>query len=184
MKIKPTLLNGVLIIEPDVYKDGRGFFLETYQQKRYADGGVPGPFVQDNQSRSARGILRGLHAQLQHPQGKLIRVLAGEIFDVVVDIRKGSPTYKEWLSVNLSADNFLQCYVPPGYAHGFCVLSEAADVVYKVTDFYNPSDEVGLIWNDPELAIAWPLTDPILSAKDKSALTLREFEAKYPQYGR
>src|SRR5882762_7674983 len=123
MKFLPTSLPGVLIIDPDVYRDDRGFFFESYHQKKYAEGGLPERFVQDNQSRSKRGILRGLHAQRSRPPGKLVRVIVGEVFDVVVDIRKGSPTFKRWVGVNLSADNFRQCYVPPGFAHGFCVLS-------------------------------------------------------------
>src|SRR5687767_3210717 len=141
MKITPTSLPGVLIIDPDVYRDERGFFLESYHLQKYTDAGIPTRFVQDNHSRSQKGILRGLHAQLTHPQGKLVRVVFGEVYDVIVDIRKGSPTYKKWFGVNLSADNFRQCWVPPGFTHGFCVTSDIAEMEYKVTDFYNPSDE-------------------------------------------
>lgn len=174
MTVKPTSLPGVLLIEPDVHRDERGFFLESFHQQRYEDAGIPGPFVQDNHSRSKRGILRGLHAQLTQPQGKLIRVVSGEIFDVVVDIRKNSPTFKKWFGVSLSGNNFRQCYVPPGFAHGFCVLSEEADVEYKVTDFYNAQDELHILWNDPDLAIDWPIKDPILSPKDRDGVRLKD----------
>jgi dTDP-4-dehydrorhamnose 3,5-epimerase len=180
MKVVPTPLSGVLVVEPDVYRDARGFFLENYHQKKYAAAGLPERFVQDNHSKSSRGILRGLHAQLSKPQGKLVRVIAGEIFDVVVDIRKGSPTYKGWFGVTLSAENFKQCYVPPGFAHGFCVTSDSAEVEYKVTDFYDPGDELHLIWNDPDLAISWPINDPILSPKDSAGLRLKDLENRLP----
>lgn len=182
MKFIPTALDGVLVIEPDLFRDPRGFFLETYQQRKYREGGVPGPFVQDNHSRSERGTIRGLHAQRMHPQSKLIRVLHGRIFDVVVDIRKGSPAFGRWIKIELTADNFLQCYVPPGFAHGFCVLSEFAEVEYKCTDYYNPSDELRIIWNDPSVGVQWPTAQPVLSDKDRDARPLRELMEFLPQY--
>lgn len=182
MKFIRTELDGVLIIEPDVFRDGRGFFLEAYHQRKYRDGGIAQPFVQDNHSRSARGTIRGLHFQRIHPQGKLIRVLAGEIFDVVVDIRRGSPTFRLWMGTELSAANFLQCYVPSGFAHGFCVLSEFAEVEYKCTDFYDPSDELRIIWNDPVIGVRWPVAQPVLSDKDRDAPYLDELMDPLPQY--
>jgi dTDP-4-dehydrorhamnose 3,5-epimerase len=182
MKFIETKLPGVIVIEPDVHRDPRGFFLETYHQKKYADGGVPGPFVQDNHSKSTRGILRGLHAQRLKPQGKLIRVLQGEVFDVAVDIRRGSPTFGQWVGVMLSADKFNQIYVPPNYAHGFCVVSDIAEVEYKCTDLYAPADELKLLWNDPQIGIDWPIKDPILSDKDRNAQTLKDLMDLLPQY--
>lgn len=182
MKFVTTPLPGVLVIEPQVFRDDRGFFLESYQQKKFSDGGLPAVFVQDNHTRSKKGILRGLHAQLSKPQGKLVRALSGEIWDVAVDIRKGSPTYKKWFGVTLSGDNFKQIYVPPGYAHGFCVMSDTADVQYKVTDFYDPADELHLIWNDPDIAIPWPIKDPQISPKDKAGIRLKELESRLPLY--
>ncbi len=182
MKFIPTELDGVLVIEPDLFRDPRGFFLEAYHQRKYREGGIAEPFVQDNHSRSERGTIRGLHAQRLHPQGKLIRVLQGEIFDVVVDIRKGSPTFARWIKVELTAGNFLQCYVPPGFAHGFCVRSEFAEVEYKCTDFYDPSDEMRIIWNDPSIGVQWPTAEPLLSDKDRDARTLDELMQFLPQY--
>ena len=167
MKLIPTNLPGVLIIEPRVFRDERGFFLETYHAQRYREAGLDAAFVQDNHSRSTRGTLRGLHWQAERPQGKLVRVLVGEIYDVAVDIRPDSPTFGKWVGFTLSADNFRQAWIPPGFAHGFCVTSEVAEVEYKCTDFYDPPSERGLIWNDPEVAIAWPIQDPILSERDK-----------------
>jgi dTDP-4-dehydrorhamnose 3,5-epimerase len=181
MKFMGTDLDGVVVIEPDVFKDPRGFFLETYHQRKYREGCV-GPFVQDNHSRSTRGTIRGLHAQRVHPQGKLIRVLQGAIFDVVVDIRVGSPAFRRWMKIELSSDNFLQCYVPPGFAHGFCVLSEAAEVEYKCTDFYDPSDELRIMWNDPAIGVRWPVAQPLLSAKDSDAHTLDDLMQLLPHY--
>jgi dTDP-4-dehydrorhamnose 3,5-epimerase len=172
MKFIPTDLPGVLVIEPDVYRDERGFFLETYHADKYAAGGVPASFRQDNHSRSVAHTVRGLHAQRRRPQGKLVRAIHGEIFDVVVDIRRGSPTYRRWVGVTLSADNFRQCYIPPGFAHGFCVTSEWAEFEYKCTDFYDPTDEIRLLWNDPQIGITWPVHDPIVSDKDRAAQTL------------
>ena len=182
MKFIKTTLEGVIVIEPDVFRDERGFFFESYHQKKYQEGGLPERFVQDNHSSSRKNILRGLHAQLSRPQGKLVRVLSGEVFDVVVDIRRGSPTYKRWHGVTLSANNFRQMYVPPGYAHGFCVLSEQAEMEYKVTDFYEAADELHLLWNDPDLDIDWPITTPILSAKDRAGVRLKDIEAQLPTY--
>jgi dTDP-4-dehydrorhamnose 3,5-epimerase len=172
VNVIPTRLPEVLVIEPTVHRDARGFFVETYHARRYADHGLDATFVQDNHSRSVRGTLRGLHWQVERPQGKLVRALAGEIFDVAVDIRPGSPTFGQWVGVTLSADDFRQIYVPPGFAHGFCVTSEIAEVEYKCTDFYEPAAERGLIWNDPEVGIAWPISDPILSPRDRAHPTL------------
>lgn len=169
MKVSETSLPGVLLIEPRVFGDARGFFKETYHTRRYADHGVPGTglsFVQDNYSRSARGVLRGLHFQRRHPQGKLVQVVRGVVFDVVVDIRPSSTTCGQWYGIELSADNHRQLWVPPGMAHGFCVLSDLADFQYKCTDFYRPDDEGGIAWNDPAIAIDWPIAEPILSDKD------------------
>ncbi|WP_447974598.1 dTDP-4-dehydrorhamnose 3,5-epimerase [Nitrospira sp. Kam-Ns4a] len=166
MKFIETALKGVILVEPDVHEDPRGFFMETYHAKKYAEGGIPGPFVQDNYSLSVRGTLRGLHYQLVNPQGKLVCVFEGAVFDVAVDIRQGSPTFGRWIGVELSATNKRQLYVPVGFAHGFCVLSDTAGMVYKCTDFYNPQGERGIIWNDPDIGIAWPITAPLLSAKD------------------
>jgi dTDP-4-dehydrorhamnose 3,5-epimerase len=182
MKFLPSGLPGVLVIEPDVYRDDRGFFLETYHASRYQAAGVPGSFVQDNHSRSVRGTLRGMHAQLARPQAKLIRVLAGEIYDVAVDIRRDSPTFGRWVGVMLSAQNCRQCYIPIGFAHGFCVTSDAAEVEYKCTDFYDPAAELRIAWNDPDLAIEWPEPDPLLSEKDRVAPRLRDVMHLLPVY--
>ena len=178
MKFQPTAIPDVILVEPAVFRDDRGFFLETYHQKKYADGGIPGTpglFVQDNHSYSTRGTLRGLHAQLRQPQGKLVRAVQGEIFDVAVDIRPDSPTFGQWVGEILSGENFRQLWVPPGFAHGFCVLSETAHVQYKCTDFYVREDEIGIVWNDPGIGahgIDWPLDEPLLSPKDRDAPTL------------
>lgn len=180
MRVLPTELPGVVIIEPDVHRDGRGFFLETYHADRYRDHGIPGPFVQDNHSQSVAGTLRGLHLQLRRPQGKLIRVVEGEVFDVAVDVRRGSPTFGRWVSVTLTADNFRQCYVPPGFAHGFCVVSPIAQLEYKCTDLYDPASEIGIAWNDPAIGISWPVTDPILSQRDSRHPTLAELGDRLP----
>lgn len=183
MKCEPTELPEVLVVTPDVYRDARGYFLETYHAGKYREAGIAASFVQDNLSRSVRGTLRGLHAQRRRPQGKLIRVAEGEIFDVAVDIRRGAPSFGRWVSVLLSAENFLQCYVPPGFAHGFCVLSDVAVVEYKCTELYDPSDELGVIWNDPDLAIRWPISTPTLSVKDGSASRLRDVLERLPLHG-
>jgi dTDP-4-dehydrorhamnose 3,5-epimerase len=161
-----------MVVEPDVFRDERGFFLETFHAGKYRQGGIPYQFVQDNHSLSRRGTLRGLHAQRLRPQGKLVRAISGEIFDVAVDIRKGSPTFGKWMGATLSAENFRQIFVPPGFAHGFCVLSETAEVEYKCTDFYDGSDEIGLLWNSA--GIDWPLKEPLLSAKDAALPRLDE----------
>jgi dTDP-4-dehydrorhamnose 3,5-epimerase len=182
VKIVPTSLPGVVIIEPDVYRDSRGFFLETYHEARYAQAGIIGPFVQDNHSYSARGTLRGLHLQVRRPQGKLVRAVEGEMFDVAVDVRRGSPTFGHSAHVALSGENFRQLYVPPGFAHGFCVVSEQVHVEYKCTDVYDADDEVTVAWNDPALRIPWPMADPVLSAKDRSAKPLAELGDQLPLY--
>lgn len=158
---------GLLIIKPMVFKDERGFFMETWQKKRYKEIGIEEDFVQDNWSRSSKGVLRGLHYQKKHPQGKLVSVRSGKVFDVAVDIRIDSLTYGQWYGQELSDENKLQMYVPPGFAHGFCVISERADFTYKCTDYYNPKDERGIIWNDEFLNIDWPITKPSISKKDK-----------------
>ena len=167
MKFVPADIPGVVVIEPDVHQDRRGFFLETYHAEKYRAGGIPDVFVQDNHSRSMRGTLRGLHLQLKRPQGKLLRVIEGEIFDVAVDVRRGSPTFGRWVGVTLSADNFKQVYIPKGFAHGFAVVSEIAQVEYKCTDAYDPSSEIGIAWDDPAIGIVWPVSNPILSDRDK-----------------
>lgn len=169
-----TSLPGVLLIEPMVFEDDRGFFLETYHAQKYKEIGLTQVFVQDNHSHSRRGTLRGLHYQLNHPQGKLVYVITGEIFDVVVDIRPGSPTFGRWLGTTLSAENKRQLFVPEGFAHGLCVLSETADVMYKCTDLYAPGDEYGILWSDPTIDIVWPMENPILSEKDAKNPTLKD----------
>jgi dTDP-4-dehydrorhamnose 3,5-epimerase len=166
VRVVDTALPGVRIIEPTVVRDERGLFLETWRADVFAAAGIGDTFVQDNYSRSARGILRGLHWQWRKPQAKLVRVVAGSIFDVVVDVRRGSPTFGQWLGLDLSAETFRQLYIPAGFAHGFCVTSDSADVEYKCTNVYDPGGEAGLIWNDPSLGITWPLSEPILSRKD------------------
>ena len=172
MKFVKTELEGVLLIEPDVFRDARGFFLETFHAQKYRDGGIAYDFVQDNHSRSVKGTLRGLHAQKHKPQGKLVRCVQGEIWDVALDIRKASPTYGRWVGASMSSENFRQIFVAPGYAHGFCVLSETAEVEYKCTDFYDKADEVGVRWDSA--GIAWPLTAPLLSPKDAALPGLAE----------
>ena len=176
MKITTTALSGVLIIEPKTFSDTRGFFLETFQSERYTKAGITQPFVQDNHSRSQRGVLRGLHFQRTRPQGKLVSVSRGSVFDVTVDINPQSPTFAEYVALELSDDNHLQIWIPPGYAHGFCVLSDVADLHYKCTDIYNPADEAGIIWNDPDVNIAWPIDMPLLSAKDQQLPRLRDLK--------
>jgi dTDP-4-dehydrorhamnose 3,5-epimerase len=169
VKVIETALPGVLIIEPRIHGDVRGFFVETFQAERYRrDAGIDMPFVQTNHSRSARGVLRGLHAQRRHPQGKLVRVARGEVFDVAVDFDPASPAFGRWVGVTLSDSNQRQLWVPPGYGHGFLVLSEVADFEYSCTDFYHPEDEVGVIWNDPDIGVDWPLKSPTLSARDQT----------------
>ncbi len=182
MKFVETELPGVIVVEPDVHGDERGFFLETYHQKKYAEGGIRATFVQDNHSRSKHGILRGLHLQVRYPQGKLVRVVEGEVFDVAVDVRRGSPHFGRHVSMVLSARRFTQLYVPPGFAHGFVVTSEAAQFEYKCTELYHPEDELSIAWNDPDLAIPWPVESPALSAKDAAARTLQELMEVLPVY--
>lgn len=183
MKVEKTALPGVLLIKPKVFGDSRGFFVETWNRARYAEQGLDVDFVQDNLSFSKRGILRGLHFQNPHGQGKLVQVLEGEVFDVAVDIRKGSPTFGQWLGVNLSSENRHQFYVPPGFAHGFCVLSETALFSYKCTDLYHPEHECSILWNDPDLKIDWPICDPQLSEKDQSGRRLKELpETVLPEF--
>ena len=172
MKFLQTQLPGVLIVEPDVFRDSRGFFLETFHAARYREGGIPYGFVQDNHSRSVRRTLRGLHAQRKKPQGKLVRAARGEIFDVAVDVRPGSPTFGEWVGERLSEENFRQMFIPPGFAHGFCVLSDFADVEYKCTELYDRADEIGARWDTA--GIDWPLEDPLLSPKDAALPSLDE----------
>ena len=159
-------LGEVILVEPPVFKDDRGYFLETYHQARYGEKGIGQPFVQDNHSHSRKGSVRGLHYQLKHPQGKLVYAVTGRILDVVLDIRRGSPTFGNWCGAYISAENKHQIYIPPGFAHGFSVLSDRADVIYKCTDFYTPGDEYGVLWNDPDLGIDWGVDHPILSPKD------------------
>lgn len=174
VKYTKTSIPGVLLIEPDVFRDSRGFFLETHHQNKYAEEGIGKPFIQDNRSHSKKGVLRGLHYQLRFPQGKLVYVITGEIFDVAVDIRRGSPTFGKWEGIYLSSENNRQIFVPEGFAHGFCVLSETADVLYKCTDYYHPEDECGILWSDPTVGIEWPVAEPILSPKDSQYSVLSE----------
>jgi len=183
MQIIPTELPGVLIIEPKVFADSRGFFLETYHADRYREAGLQVTFVQDNLSFSQRGTLRGLHYQNPQAQGKLVTVLQGEVYDVAVDIRCDSPTFGQWTGVTLSSDNHRQLYIPPGFAHGFCVTSETALFLYKCTDFYNAAADGGVLWNDPDLAIAWPIQQPLLSPKDERAPRLKDIPAERLQFG-
>jgi dTDP-4-dehydrorhamnose 3,5-epimerase len=182
VRVVPTEIPDVIVVEPDVYVDGRGFFLETYHADKYRAHGIDGPFVQDNHSRSGVGTLRGLHLQLKRPQGKLVRVIEGEIYDVAIDVRRGSPTFGRFVAVTLTAENFRQCYVPPGFAHGFCVVSQTAQVEYKCTDLYDPASEIGIAWDDPALAIPWPVKKPALSPRDAHHPTLAELEDQLPQW--
>lgn len=172
MNVLPTAIPGVLIVEPKVFRDARGYFVETWHREKGAAAGLPQTFVQDNESFSQKGVLRGLHCQLTKPQGKLVRVSRGEVLDVAVDIRRGSPTFGRWTAALLSSENFRQLYVPPGFAHGFSVLSETAQVNYKCTELYDPADEIGIAWNDPGLAIDWRVKDPVVSPKDAAYPTL------------
>jgi dTDP-4-dehydrorhamnose 3,5-epimerase len=175
VKVVPTELAGVVLIQPTVHGDERGFFVETFQVQRYLDAaGIALAFVQDNHSRSRRGVLRGLHLQKARPQGKLVRVARGEVFDVAADIDPASPTFGRWVGTVLSDTNQHQLWIPPGYAHGYVVLSEVADFEYKCTDYYDPKSEAGVVWNDPQLGIEWPISEPTLSAKDRILPTLAE----------
>lgn len=178
MNVIKTKLKDCVIIEPKIFGDGRGFFLETFQAERYADiAGITLPFVQDNYSRSSKGVLRGLHFQKTKPQGKLVRVVKGEVYDVAVDIRRDSPTFGEWEAVILSEENKTQFWVPPGFAHGFLVLSDTADFEYKCTDYYDPSDEGSIFWDDPDLNISWPEKVPKLSEKDANAPKMADLKS-------
>jgi len=181
MRATPLDHPEVLLIEPDVFPDPRGFFMETFHSIKYAEHGLPAVFLQDNHSRSSRGVLRGLHYQLKNPQGKLVRVVSGEVFDVAVDIRRGSPWFGKWVGAILSEENHRQMYVPPGFAHGFCTLSEHADFLYKCTDLYAPGDEYGIAWDDPEIAIEWPEMDYLISDKDLANPLLNESD-HLPEY--
>jgi dTDP-4-dehydrorhamnose 3,5-epimerase len=182
MRAIPTDLPGVIVVEPVVHRDSRGFFLETYHARRYRDAGIAATFVQDNHSRSMRGTVRGLHFQVRRPQGKLVRALFGEMYDVAVDVRRGSPTFGRWVGAHLTAENFRQIYVPPGFAHGFCILSEVGEVEYKCTELYDPEDELGIAWNDPQVGVQWPVAEPLLSAKDKAAPRLADVLDRLPAY--
>ena len=180
-KLEDTGISDLFVIEPKVIEDSRGYFMESYNRHDFSVQGLDMTFVQDNQSKSKKGVLRGLHLQKKYPQGKLVRVVSGEVFDVAVDLRKASPTYKKWYGVMLSSDNKKQFYIPPGFAHGFLVLSEEAEFFYKCTYYYHPEDEGGIIWNDPEIGIEWPLKkvdEIILSEKDKKWETINNLESK------
>jgi len=183
MKVTETELPGVLLVEPRIFRDHRGFFFESWSAERYRQAGIPGPFVQDNVSRSSRGVLRGLHFQNPHPQGKLVTVLEGEVFDVAVDLRVGSPTFGKWAGYYLSAENGRQLYIPEGFAHGFVVTSEFAIFSYKCTEYYRPEADRSLRWNDPEIGIEWPVEEPILSPKDAAAPLLGELLPALPKVG-
>lgn len=183
MRVLPTSLPGALLLEPKVFGDARGFFMESWSRARYAEAGIDVDFVQDNVSFSRRGVLRGLHFQHPHAQGKLVYVLHGVVFDVAVDIRVGSPTFGQWTAVELSAENRRQFYIPPGFAHGFCVLSETALFAYKCSDYYHPETEGSVLWNDPDLGIDWPIANPELSEKDRAGRRLADFPlARLPRY--
>ena len=182
LRFVETAIPGVVLVEPQVFRDGRGFFLETFQAEKYRAGGIDAVFVQDNHSHSKRGTLRGLHAQSPNPQGKLLRVIAGEIFDVVVEARRGSPVFGHYVTAVLSAENFRQIYVPPGLLHGFVVTSDEAQVEYKCTTYYRPDCEFSVAWNDPDLAIPWPIDAPLLSAKDATAPRLRDVQDRLLTY--
>jgi dTDP-4-dehydrorhamnose 3,5-epimerase len=176
LKVVSTGLPGVILVEPKVFGDARGHFFESYHAARYAEAGMPSEFVQDNVSRSVKGTLRGLHFQDPHPQGKLVYCARGAVFDVAVDIRKGSATFGKWFGAELSEDNHRQMWVPPGFAHGFCVLTDTADFFYKCTDFYHPEHDRGVAWDDPDIGVVWPVESPILSEKDRKLPRLRDLQ--------
>jgi len=177
MKVTPTKLPGLLLIEPQLFSDARGFFFETWNEREFDRAGIRAKFVQDNHSRSEKGVLRGLHYQIRQPQGKLVRVTEGEIFDVVVDIRRSSPTFGKWESARLSARSKSMLWIPAGFAHGFCIMSDFAEVIYKTTDFYAPEHERSILWNDPDVRIDWPISGiPVLSPKDAAGRRLRDAE--------
>ena len=182
MRFVETAIPGVVLVEPTVLRDERGFFVETYHEPRYREHGIPERFVQDNHSKSAKGILRGLHAQSPNPQGKLLRCIEGRVWDVAVDVRVGSPSFGKHAGFELSADNHHQLYVPPGLLHGFCVLSDSAQIEYKCTAVYDPAADFGVRWNDPELAVAWPIDAPVLSEKDAKAPLLRDVRDRLMPY--
>jgi dTDP-4-dehydrorhamnose 3,5-epimerase len=182
VKLTPTALPGVLLVEPTVFRDERGFFLEVFHAGKFAAQGLDVAFVQDNHSLSRQGTLRGLHVQLPKSQGKLVRCTRGAVFDVAVDIRRGSPTFAGWFGIELSADNFRQLWVPPDFAHGFCVLSESAEIEYKCTELYDPAADVAIAWDDPAIGIAWPVGEPVLSPKDAAAKRLAELGDRLPLY--
>lgn len=181
MTVSDAPLGGLRIIRPDVFRDARGAFLETYHQRRYHEAGIDAAFVQDNYSRSGRHTIRGLHLQVQRPQAKLVRVVAGEAFDVAVDVRRGSPTFGRWFGITLSGDNYVQLYIPAGFAHGFAVISETAEIEYKCSAFYDPADEIAIRYDDPAIGIEWPVTSPILSARDAAALPLAALRDRLPR---
>jgi len=176
VKVERTALGGVVIIEPDVFGDPRGFFIETWNRRRYEEAGVSGTFVQDNVSYSGKGVVRALHFQNPNAQGKLVYTLKGEVWDIAVDVRVGSPTFLKWVGVTLSVDNRRQLYIPPGFAHGFAVTGDDALFVYKCTDFYDPKSERSINWNDPQIAVEWPVKEPILSGRDSQAPMLKDFD--------
>lgn len=180
MRVERCDLPGVLVVEPPAFTDARGVFYETYHAERFREIGIADVFVQDNHSVSTRAVLRGLHAQRRHPQAKLVRCVAGAVFDVAVDVRRGSPTFGRWVGVELSAGNRRQLYVPAGFLHGFCVLGDGAEVVYKCSALYTPGDEVGVVWNDADLAIAWPIAEPLVSAKDAALPRLADVGDRLP----
>lgn len=183
MRVLPTKLPEIVLVEPTVHGDERGFFVESYHAHRYREAGIDAEFIQDNHSLSAHGTLRGLHAQLgAHAQGKLVRVTRGEVYDVGVDIRRGSPTFGSYEAARLSAENFRQLYIPPGFAHGFVVTSEVAEFQYKCSEFYDPESEISIAWNDPQIGIPWPVSNPGLSPKDAAAPTLAECMERLPRY--
>ena len=182
MRVRETALPGVVVIEPAVFRDERGFFLESYHEGRFADAGLPTNFVQDNHSRSAKSVLRGLHYQLNNPQGKLVTVVTGAIFDVAVDIRIGSPNFGHWVGEILSEQEPRLLWIPPGFAHGFCVLTENADVVYKCTAPYDASDERGVIWNDPTIGVQWPTDEPFLSPRDMRQPAFADATSALPRF--
>jgi dTDP-4-dehydrorhamnose 3,5-epimerase len=182
MQTSPGPLPGIVIVEPTVHRDARGFFVETFHEERYGRAGIHARFVQDNHSRSTHGTLRGLHCQWRRPQAKLVRVIEGEIYDVAVDIRRGSPSFGRWFGIALSAENFLQCFIPEGFAHGFCVTSAVAQVEYKCTDFYDPEGELGIAWDDPAIGIEWPVENPTLSPRDAHHPRLEQVVEHLPAY--
>lgn len=177
MLVENLSIPEVKLVKPRFFPDDRGFFQQTYHEKQYREAGIDVRFVQDNWSRSAKGVLRGLHYQLKHSQDKLVSVIRGEVFDVAVDIRRGSPTFGKWVGAILSEENHYQLFVPKGFAHGFCVLSDQVDFVYKCSDFYTPGDEYGVCWNDPDISIKWPMTDVLVSPKDQNAPFLKNVPA-------